>query len=314
MKKWIAWLLLLLILSISCIGLFVPSKISLSCIATAHVPISGESTCLFREEKWERWWRDASGLRHIKGEPFTFNGTSFRLTGQSYNAAGIEIDHNGMKLPSILHFISFGQDSTAAIWQCEFPAVTNTLARVLKYKNAIEIKKNMKGVLKAFTSFVSNPENIYGISITRVSTTDTTLLSIRFTSAAYPTDAVLYTYFDAVEKNIFKQKGKSTGFPMMNITRLGNDSFETEVAIPTTNGLKDDGKFSVRRMMPGNFMAAEVRGGTYTANEAQEQLELFIQDHNKVKMAKGFQLLVTNRLHEPDTSKWITKIYIPVVQ
>jgi hypothetical protein len=314
MKKWIVWLLLLLLLSISCIGLFFPFQISLSGMATAHAPISGESRCLLREEKWEKWWRDASGLRHIKGEPFTYNGTSFRLTGQSYNTAGIEIDHNGMKLPSILHLISFGPDSTVAIWQCEFPAVTNTLARVIKYKNAVEIKKNMTGVLKVFTSFVSNRENIYGISITRVSTTDTTLLSTRFTGKAYPTDSVLYTYFDAVEKNIQKQKGKSGGFPMINITRLRNDSFATEVAIPTTNRLKDDGKFSFRRMRPGNFIATEVRGGTYTANEAQEQLELFIQDYNKIKMAKDFQLLITNRLHEPDTSKWITKIYIPVVQ
>jgi hypothetical protein len=101
---------------------------------------------------------------------------------------------------------------------------------------------------------------------------------------------------------------------MMNIRKLENDSFETQVALPTTQKLSDDGKFSFRRMIPGNFMTAEVKGGAYTANEAQKQLELFIADYNRSKIANSFQLLVTNRLKEPDTLKWITKIYVPVIQ
>jgi hypothetical protein len=61
-------------------------------------------------------------------------------------------------------------------------------------------------------------------------------------------------------------------------------------------------------------MYSEVKGGSYTADEAQKQLELFIGDYGRSKIANSFQLLVTNRLKEPDTLKWLTKIYVPVIQ
>jgi hypothetical protein len=314
MKKWIPWLLLILILTLSCIYFFIPSKIVISSITTAKATIFGEFRNISQEENWEKWWRDGDGKSHVKADPFTYNGTRFRITNHSYNVAGIEIDQNGIKLPSVLHLISFTLDSTGAIWQCETPASINPLTRIRNYRNAREIKKNMTGVMKNFKSFISSPENIYGISIYRVSTNDTTMLSARFTSAAYPTTSELYGYFAAVDQIIKKQKGKSTSYPMMNIRKLENDSFETQVALPTTQKLSDDGKFSFRRMIPGNFMTAEVRGGAYTANEAQKQLELFIADYNRSKIANSFQLLVTNRLREPDTLKWITKIYVPVIQ
>src|ERR1700676_1624465 len=237
MKKWILWLLLILILTLSYIYFFIPSKIVISNVTTAKATIFGEFRNINQEEKWENWWRDANGKSHIKGDPFTYNGTIFRLANHSYNVAGIEIDHNGMKLSSVLHLISFSLDSTGAVWQCEIPTGINPLTRIRNYKNAQEIKKNMTDVMRNFSSFISNPENIYGISIVRVSTNDTTMLSARFTSVAYPTTSELYGYFAAVEKSIEKQKGKSTSYPMMNIRKLENDSFEAQVALPTTHKL-----------------------------------------------------------------------------
>ena len=66
-------------------------------------------------------------------------------------------------------------------------------------------------------------------------------------------------------------------------------------------------------MPPGLFMTADIRGGAYTVDEAMRQLELFIQEYNRIKIATGFQILITDRRHEPDTTKWITKIKIPIV-
>jgi hypothetical protein len=314
MKKWIVGLLLILILTVSAIYIFTPSKIVISSISTARGNIFGEFRTITQEDKWEKWWRDENGKPHVAGEPFTYGGTRFRLVKHSYHVAGIEIDQQGLKQQSILHLISFRLDSTGAVWQCEIPTGMNPLSRVRNHINASGIKEKMDAVMKNFSSFVSKPENIYGMAIIRVSTVDTTMLSSRYTSAAYPTTPEIYSYFDEVEKNIQKQKGTVAGYPIMNVRKLENDSFETEVAIPTNHRLNNDGKFIFQRMIPGNFMTGEVKGGTYTANEALKQLELFIADYNRAKIANAFQSLVTNRLNEPDTSKWITKVYIPVVQ
>jgi hypothetical protein len=314
MKKWLVGLLLILILMVSAIYIFTPSKIVISSVSTARGNIFGEFRTISQEDKWEKWWRDENGKPHVSGEPFSYGGTRFRLVQHSYHVAGIEIDQQGLELQSILHLISFKLDSTGAVWQCELPSGMNPLTRIRNYNNASGIKEKMDAVMKNFSSFVSKPENIYGMTIIRVSTTDTTMLSSRFISAAYPTNTELYNYFGQVEKNIQKQKGRVAGCPIMNVRKLENDSFETEVAIPTNHRLNNDGKFIFQRMIPGNFMTGEVRGGAYTANEAMKQLELFIADYNRAKIANAFQSLVTNRLMEPDTTKWITKVYIPVVK
>jgi len=314
MKKWIAGLVLALILTVSCVYLFIPSKIVISTIISSQATINGEFRYISSEEKWPRWWQDSDGKPHRPGDPFTYNETSFRLIKHSYNVVGIEIEQNGLKLPSIIHLVSFKIDSTVAIWQGELPAGKNPVTRIINYRKALEIRKNMNRVMKNLSSFISNSKNVYGVSITRTTNQDSTLLSARFISPAYPTTSELYDYFDAVGENIKKQKAKSTGYPMMNVIKLENDSFETEVAVPTSRELKNDGEFIFMRMIPGNSMMTEVTGGSYTANEALRQIELFIADYGRFKIANSFQSLLTNRLSEPDTLKWITKIYVPVVQ
>lgn len=314
MKKSIVWLLVIFILTLSCIYLFIPAKIVISGLSTASVTMPGEFRSVSQEGKWEQWWRDSDGKPHIKGEPFSYNGSVFRLTKHFNNVAGIDIDHKGIKLQSMMHLVSFSMDSTGTIWECEMPETYNPLTRILYYKHAIEIKKNMNGVMKNFIAFISVPENVYGISIHRTSTSDTTLLSLRFITAAYPTTTEVYKNFDALEKTVLRQKGIVTGFPMMNVRKMENDSFETQVALPTNKILKNEGQIVYRRMIPGYFLTAHVKGGTYTINEALKQLEFFLSDYNKARIANPFQSLVTNRIKEPDTSKWITKLYYPIVQ
>ena len=100
----------------------------------------------------------------------------------------------------------------------------------------------------------------------------------------------------------------------MNVRQLDDGSFESQVAIPTNRFLANDGKIESRRMVPGNFITAEIHGGPYTVNEAINQMNYFISEYNKAQIANPFQLLVTNRLSESDTSKWITRLYVPVVK
>jgi hypothetical protein len=58
------------------------AKIVISNISTAQATISGEFRYIGQAENWEKWWRDADGKAHIKGSPFEFNGTVFRLNQQ----------------------------------------------------------------------------------------------------------------------------------------------------------------------------------------------------------------------------------------
>jgi hypothetical protein len=313
MKKLIVWLLVILILTVSCIYIFIPAKIVISRIIIAEAQINGVFRNINQEDKWEKWWRDSDGKPHVKGEPFTYNGSVFHLTKYENNVVGIEIDQKGLKLQSQLFLVSFNPDSTGTTWKCEIPASNNPLTRLLKYNQALKISKNMHEILQNLKHFISSPQNVYGFTIYKTSTRDTTMLSAKFISTSYPTTTEIYGYLNVLERNIQKQKGKITGFPILNVRDLDSMHFETQVALPTDRLLENNGEIFYRRMVPGNFLCADVKGGPNTIQEAMLQMNFYIQDFNKSKMAKSFEQLVTNRLNEPDTSKWITRVYQPIV-
>jgi hypothetical protein len=313
MKKWFFWSLPILALAL--IYIFIPAKIAIFTLTNSKATATGARRCLGQQEKWNDWWRnDTYGNTHSNRDVFVYNGTGFRVTSQSNNIVGIEIDQNGLKLQSIVNFVSYEVDSCGAVWQCEMPMTNNPFSRLLNYRTAIIIRHNMKGVMENFRQFISEQKNVYGVYPHIGPTPDTTMVSSRFKSAAYPSTGELYSYFDILNKFIIKQGGIPSGYPMINVRKMQDGSFETQAAIPTNRFLDNGGDINSMRMVPGNFVIAEVKGGPYILNEAMKQSELFIADYNKSKMATSFQLLITNRINEPDTSKWITRIYIPVVK
>ncbi|HET7001611.1 MAG TPA: hypothetical protein VFI33_09890 [Puia sp.] len=313
MKKWIVGLFVILVLGVASIYIFIPTKIVITNISSAEATITGEYRYISQEENWEKWWLDANGKSHHKGEPFTYGTNEFRISNRSYNSVGIVIRQDGGDIPSFLHLISYAIDSTGAFWSCEMPSTINPVTRLRNYLNALEIKKNMTGVMKVFSSFISKPKNVYGMTIYQTTVHDTLMVSARFTSPVYPTTTQLYGYFDTLKQTILKQKAIPVAFPIMNLRKMPDGSFETQTGMPTNRLLHNDGKILALRMPPGLFLTADIRGGSYTVDEGMKELELFVQEYNRTKIATGFQILITDRRHEPDTTKWITKIKIPIV-
>jgi hypothetical protein len=314
MKKWITWLLIIITLTILIIYIFIPSKIVISEVISSNTPASAEFRFVSQKGRWEKWWRDENGKAHNKNEPFTYNGVIFRLTRLGFNVAGIEIEKDGITIESEMQLLSPKRDTTWTIWRCEMPESNNPFSRVKQYKKAIELRRNMNAVLINLKTYLSNPLNVYEMAIFRTSFRDTIMLSTLFSSTSYPSTEDIYRYFDIVKKNIQNQKGQVTGYPMMNVQQLKSDSFETQVALPTDRILRGDGKIFYRKMIPGNFLCAIVKGGTSAVNESMNQLQFFLKDNNKIQMAIPFQQLVTDRISEPDSSKWITRVYLPVVE
>ena len=85
------------------------------------------------------------------------------------------------------------------------------------------------------------------------------------------------------------------------------------VAIPVNKVLPDAGEIQMKRMIPGNILVTEIRGGEATIDAAFDTFDKLITDYRKTSPAIPFQLLITNRQVVRDTSKWITKLYYPVI-
>jgi len=88
-------------------------------------------------------------------------------------------------------------------------------------------------------------------------------------------------------------------------------TFENEV-IALSLRLSGIDSFIDEMMKAGNILVTEVKGGPSIINNAFKQMDTYVTDHERIPPAIPFLSLVTNRVQEPDTSKWITRIYYPV--
>jgi hypothetical protein len=84
------------------------------------------------------------------------------------------------------------------------------------------------------------------------------------------------------------------------------------VAIPVNKALKDEGKFILKRYVPWKEMMGEVTGGDSTISRGFSQFKIFLQEYQYMQMTTPFELLVTDRSREPDTTKWVTRFICPI--
>lgn len=316
MNKWILGLSLTVIVAVACIYIFIPSKIVVSSAALVGMSENGTARFLFDENKWGNWWTYKSddepvNFNHTRGS-FICNEDSFRLAELFHMSANIAIHHQQNTIQSKLLAVSVTTDTTGIQWACTLDAGNNPFTRYRKYLEAKALKKNMDQVLSHFRAFAQKPENIYGISLTRASIKDTVLISAKAVFTQKPHTPDIYKLVSSIQQYIQQKGAKQSGNPIYNITRSDRNQYHLMVAVPTDRILAGDSRFSFKRMIRGSFIISEARGGEYSIEQAQKNLDLFFNDYNKTPMAIDFQMLVTDRLQVADTAQWVTLLYKPV--
>jgi hypothetical protein len=63
--------------------------------------------------------------------------------------------------------------------------------------------------------------------------------------------------------------------------------------------------------MKDRFLKTGVTGGPLTIKKAHEAIDEYMKDHILSQPAIPFEILVTDRSKETDTSKWKTTIFYP---
>ncbi len=99
---------------------------------------------------------------------------------------------------------------------------------------------------------------------------------------------------------------------MLNITKTGYQTYVITVAVPIDQSISSKGKMLVNRMIPGNILYANVIGGHQSIKLAFDQLKNYMKDFKLTSPAIPFELMITDRTLNPDSSKWQTKVYYPI--
>jgi hypothetical protein len=315
MKKWLIATLILLFLLVASIYLFIPNIISVSQSISIKANKDGLYRNLFEEKNWGKWWPadtvwEKDGLHHFS----SYNDYVYRIDNKGISSFGISITGKNFKAVTSLILFSTRLDSVKLVWEARIPASYNPLKRLQVYLKSRKLSNDIKTILEKMQSFFSKTGNVYGFDIRNTSVVDTALISTFASSNDYPSTEFVYGLIDQLKKYITAQSAKETGFPMLNVSTADSINFLIKVAIPTDKELPSSGNISYKWMRGGgNILVTEVKGGPSTIAKAFQQIENYVTDHEHKSPAIPFQSLITDRRLEPDTTKWITRIYYPVL-
>jgi len=286
----------------------IPLTQSLNYQTTVGCTQSAVSRQIINKNKWQIWWpgqmKDSNN--------FTYKNYNYTFGKILLDGIETAVFNNKESVNGMFQFIYYGTDSTQLQWTSGYQFSINPLKRFEQYFEIKKIKNNIENLLEDLKKYFSKTENIYGMKIEKQKTVESSMISLKKTFSHYPTTAEVYAMIGSIKEYIHKAGGEERDFPMLNVQREDSLTYETMAAIPTKSELPTQDTFQLKRMMLGNILMGEVKGGINTIINEEAELTNYVNDYKKTSPAIPFQSLVTNRLTEPDTSKWITRLYYPI--
>ncbi|MEP6615366.1 MAG: hypothetical protein ABJA57_02245 [Ginsengibacter sp.] len=311
MKKIAILIIIFCILTLASIYLSIPTPIRMTKSFGITCSAEGANRFFSQKSNWSKFW--TAGEYDSSSDRVVYKKDTLQVIKRLRNSIELLFHHRSTVLPVTLELFPFSADSTVMEWHMSIDADLNPVTRILQYRQARHVKRIMAELMQRIKSFLDKKENVYGIVIEKISTTDTMLVATRSVYPVYPSTSEIYGLVNTLLQYITSRQAEQTGSPIMNVTQMDKDKYELMVAVPMNKELPETGNIFFRRMVPGNFMSTEITGGSHTISQALSQLQLFMYDTKKTILAIPFQAMITDRSKETDTTKWLTRIYYPTM-
>jgi len=302
MKKWLIAAGGVLVLLVIYVYIFIGQTRSVVLIMPMRCNIEAADRMLRDTGKRSGCWPDEGG------QPIRYSVTSlFRRMVE------LTIDDGQSSRPGRLSvFPNVNIDSSVLQLEVFLPSNLNPVGRLSFGGDVQRIRAEGVSFLTRLKTNLEDQQKVYGLSIRETSTTDSMLVERRQIFEQYPSDSAIYVLIGKLQQFIRSHAGRETGYPMFNVTKQMGGAFEVRVALPTNKEMKPDGIVEWRQLIHGKYLEADVRGGDGAVRTAMSQMRNYISDYKRTAMAIPFQSLVTDRRKDPDTTKWLTKIYFPI--
>lgn len=309
MKRLLLLVVVLIIASGIILYLRIPQKetysyrIAFKCTNNSAIRLLHDST------QWKNWWvgKQESSL------VYSFNNRSYHF--QKMTLPGIEtVTLIGKdSVAAFFQVFPYNVDSAHFEWSYVFAYSSNPITKVQQHLQLRSLKKDFKQFLAAVKPFFEDEKNTYGMKIETQRVKDSTLISLKNTFDHYPTTEDVYGLVTAVKDYIQSKSGEESNAPMLNIFSVAENRYDVMVGIPTKKDVEEQEPFKRKKMILGYILVGDVQGGMATVAAAEKRMADYAFDHQKTAPAIPFQSLITDRMQEKDTSKWITRIYYPVL-
>jgi len=313
MKKWIIAAALLVLLFIVSTYIFIPSQIIVARTITATANPIATYRFLANDSNWASWWPGSVG-NAANHAVFEAGGYQFRKTSNMYEYFDILISKGGSTEKSLLYLFTLGLDSIRIKWSTAISSGNNPFSRIRNYLHAEETGQQMDDILSAMQKHISVVKNLYGIDIRKEKVKLDNMVSITRVINRPPGIGDLYDMIRQMKNYISQSQAKEPDAPITHTTPLDNGYFSVLVAVPVERYLPGKDSIVPKKMLKGgDILVSDVTGGKSKIDSVMKLMDQYVSDHRNIRIAVPFQSLITDRSSEPDSNKWFTKVYFPII-
>ncbi|RYU89975.1 hypothetical protein EWM62_10545 [Mucilaginibacter terrigena] len=311
MKKPVLIVVGILLLAFISIYFVIPQKIKISHVIEIDATDRNVSKFLVNKKPWAKWWLGQHNT--ADSNLFVYQGAKYKLQESTNSYINLIIEHDDIKLTSQVIYAATGEGMCEVTWLGEMQSSLNPFERIAQYVKITHLSKNIEVILTHFKSFMQTEKNVYGMSIRLSKIKNPIVLASTTHTADYPSPIVVYKLVNELKKQISMQGALALDSPMMNVHVDEKNGYLVMIALPVNKLITPGPNTVINKLVKGaNVLEAQVTGGKNTITNAFSQVKHYQKDHGLMSPAMPFELLITNRLAQKDTAKWVTKIYWPI--
>jgi len=307
MKRKFIYTFAVLVLALIIVTLLLPSTKTYTVTENISCSKSVVNRLMTNKNKWQQWWPG----QKLAEKKFSFDNCEYHLDKLFFNNALLTISHQADSAKANLIVSDIDSGHTHLELVVSLPEV-NGIEKLTSFFSKNPFKENVTAFLKSVKASFENEEIVYGMRVQQEKVKDSALISLKQQFDHYPSTSEIYSMISQIKNFVASKNGKESNPPMLNVYKDSDKDFYVMVAIPTKERMEGEGKFELKEMVLGNILTGEIKGGIYSVTKGEEELKNYVVDHGRVSPAIPYQSLITDRLSEPDTSKWVTKLYYPV--
>jgi hypothetical protein len=307
MKKIVLVVVALLVISLFVVQ-FLPTTKTVSQSVKVECPIDALTRNVSNPSNWNKWWPG----KKLNDSSYLFNEKTIAIKHILFNGFNGQTESNGKQIDIALQALSIDSYTSQINITTQYKLSANLITKLSQYLSLSKDKSEFTQFLNHVQTVFSSTEKTYGFNIERQKVPNSSYISTKKIFNHHPTTEEIYGMIQELEKYIEQQNSKAINAPILNIHTDDNKEYDVMVAIATVRDLPSNNQYFLKNMMLGNIMVAEVKGDRKKIDECIQAMKYYISDYRKSSPAIYFERLITNRLTEKDSTKWVSTINYPI--
>ncbi|HJV20043.1 MAG TPA: hypothetical protein VJ552_09225 [Sediminibacterium sp.] len=308
MKKLLIIVVSLFVL-IALVSFLLPSEQKISHSVIVDCPTEAPTRLVSNPAKWSAWWPG----QQLNDSVWSSGQTLFQV--QKILLNGFQAQTRKGRLQGFVDFNFFMAANGGTQFNINgiYRFSSNPFTKTLQYISMMDTKKTLLHFMQQVEVNFSNIEKVYGFNIERKQLVHTAYVSLKQPFDHQPSVVEIDSLVKELKQYIASQQGREMDAPIMNVYTGETGAVEAMVAIATDRELPSTNRFLLKNMVRNGYvMVAEVKGGPQVIDSCKKELENYVLDYRKSSPAIPFQQMITDRVKEKDSSRWITRLFYPV--